>query len=168
MRHIRRRDFLKAVPVAAGAISSAAAANAPRQGETAAETARPRISEAPYSPVADYPIRPKSYFEVTVSDAFWKRKIDTNARVTIPFEVRKLTDAGRSLNGNVLEAAILSLKTHPDRQLRAIVDARIAELKTERWRGNSGFEVAAAYYNTTGRKDLLEHAARAADDCRSK
>jgi len=72
--------------------------------------------------------------------------------------VRKLTETARGLNGNVLEAAILSLRTHPNPQLQTVVDDRIRQLRGERWTGNSGFEVAAAYYLTTGRRDLLENA----------
>jgi DUF1680 family protein len=163
MRNVGRRDFLKAVPVAAGAMTAAAAARPEPGSRSAAETARPRITDAAYSPVADYPIRPTPFFNVTITDRFWKGKIDTNAEVTIPFEVRKLTETRRGLSGNVLEAAILSLKTHPNPLLQAIVDARIAQLKKERWNGNNGFEVAAAYYSVTGNRDLLENAVRAAD-----
>ena len=155
MRDITRRNFLKAAPIAAGAMSYVAAAKAHNKGRA------PQISDTAYSSIADYPIRPKPYFEVAITDGFWKRKLDTNTDVTIPLEVQKLTETGE-LSGNVLEAAILSLKTHPNRRLQAMVDARIAELKKESWNGNSGFEVAAAYYHTTGRKDLLENAISAA------
>ena len=121
MPKIPRRDFLKAAPVAAGAIAAARAtilADAGGQANASIEGRVPRISDAAYSPIADYPIRSKPYFEVTIRQGFWKRRIDTNADVTIPFEVQKLTETPRGLNGNVLEAAILSLKTHPNPQLQ--------------------------------------------------
>jgi len=166
MPKIPRRDFLKAAPVAAGAIAAARAtirADAGGQANASIQGRVPRISDAAYSPIADYPIRPKPYFEVTIRDRFWKRRIDTNAEVTIPFEVQKLTETPRGLNGNVLEAAILSLKTHPNPQLQSIVDARLAQLNQETWKGNSGFEVAATYYSTTRKTDLLSKATAAAE-----
>src|SRR5204863_1132725 len=61
------------------------------------------------------------------------------------------------------EAAILSLKTHPNPQLQSIVDARLAQLNQETWKGNSGFEVAATYYSTTRKTDLLSKATAAAE-----
>jgi len=120
-----------------------------------------RISDAAYSP-ADYPIQAIPFFDVTVTDTFWKPKIDRNAAVTIPFEVQKLIETERRLSGNVLEAAILSLRTHPNPLLQKVVDDRIGQLRKEKWSGNNGFEVAAAYYMTTGRRDLLENATASA------
>src|SRR5207249_651443 len=82
----------------------------------------------------------------------------------IPFEVAKRsTGAGKGLGGGVLEAAILSLRTHPNAALGAQVDARIQAMTQETVGGNNGFEIAATLYNTTGRRDLLEHAIRSAD-----
>jgi uncharacterized protein len=159
MRNIDRRDFLKAVPAAVGA-----AAFVTRARRSAAATAADvRISSSSYTPIADYPIQPKRYSEVTLTDNFWRPKVATNATVTIPFEVQKLSEGEREFRGNVLEAAILSLKTHPDAKLKAQVDARIEQLEQSSARGNSGFEVAATLYNTTGRRDLLDQAIRAAD-----
>jgi uncharacterized protein len=166
MRDIGRRDFLKAAPAAAGAIALAAGADgiAGNSGPstTATQEHGARIADAAYTPIADYPRRAIPYFDVTITDRFWKRKIETNAAVTIPLEVRKLTETARGLNGNVLEAAILSLRTHPNPELRAVVDERIGELRSERWTGNNGFEVAAAHYATTGRRDLLDKAVASA------
>ena len=153
MRHIGRRDFLKAAPAMTGAMALAARVEG---------AAAPRIQEAASVAVADYPIHPTPYFDVAVTDRFWKRKIDTNATVTIPFEVQKLMETERRVSGNVLEAAILSLRTYPNPKLQVVVDERIGQLRNERWSGNSGFEVAATYYMTTGRRDLLENATAAA------
>src|SRR6266571_5353485 len=165
MRKIDRREFLKAAPASAGV---AAMLGAPRtaavtQNEAATKRGDVRMSGTAYTPVPDYPIRPQAYSEVKLEDAFWKPKIATNAAVTIPFQAQKLVDGGRGLAGNVLEAAILSLKTHPNPQLQAQVDARIRELKEAKPRGNGGFEVAAAYYHTTGKRDLLDQAIGSAD-----
>ena len=84
-----------------------------------------------------------------------------NADVTIPLLARR--DNGRGLNGNVLEAAILSLEAHPDPALQSLVDNRIAELRRQPRAGNGGFEVAAALYGATGRRDLIDNAVAAAD-----
>jgi DUF1680 family protein len=125
----------------------------------------PVISATSYAP-ADYPILPKRFSEVKLKDSFWSPKVKTNAEVTIPFEVRKLTESAsaREFGGNVLEAAILSLQTHPDPQLQAHVDARIQALtQAAPSRGNGGFEVAAAWYNATGKRDLIDRSIRTAD-----
>ena len=150
-RKVPRRDFLKTAQAAAGMLAYAT------QGRAAANAA--------YTPVADYPIQPKRYSEVEIRDAFWKPKITTNAEVTIPFEVQKLTESGsgRGFGGGVLEAAILSLQTHPDAKLQAQVDATIQTMKQTAGRGNSGFEIAAAYYNATGNRDLIDNAIKSAN-----
>jgi uncharacterized protein len=163
---VPRRDFLRNAPAAAGVFAYAAKAGA--AANTASKpkltSADVTISSAPYTPVPDYPIQPKRYWEVKLKDNFWRPKVQTNAEVTIPFEVQKLTEAGsgRGFNGNVLEAAILSLKTHPDSKLQAQVDARIQTLMQAPDRGNNGFEVAATCYNVTGKRDLLDQAIRTA------
>src|SRR5579864_5748833 len=143
---VRRRDFLKTAQVAGmlGYASREAVAAAAKTKAVASDIAL----SGKYTPVQDYPIQPKRYSEVTMKDAFWKPKIATNAKVTIPFEVQKLTEGGsrRGLGGGVLEAAILSLQTHPDPKLQAEVDARIEALKKAPSSGNGGFEIAAAWY----------------------
>lgn len=148
-----RRNFLKTAVAGAGVLPLAA--------QTAKSAPKPlrardvRISSTSYTP-ADYPITPKSYAQVTLRDTFWKPKVTTNAEVTIPFEIRKFADLDRSLSGGVLEAAILSLSTHPNPALQAQVEARIDEMKDERGRGNGRFEIAATHYWITGRRDLLD------------
>jgi DUF1680 family protein len=156
---VLRRNFLKIAPAGAGVLAYAAQRPAAKL-----KSADVQISGTAYTP-SEYPIRPKLYSEVTLKDAFWKPKVATNAEVTIPFEVRKLTEAGsrRGLNGGVLEASILSLKTHPDAWLQAQVDERVRALKDSSSRGNSGFEIAATYYNTTGKRDLLDNAIKSAE-----
>lgn len=162
--NIGRRDFLKAAPAAAALVY---AVQAPATAPAQQKPADPRISAQPYTPVADYPIRPKRFSEVTMKDEFWAPKIKTNAEVTIPFEVQKVSESGRGFSGNVLEAAIYSLQTHPDPTLQAQVDARIQAIKqaAQERQGNpsnNGFEVAAAYYLATGKRDLLDSAIKSA------
>lgn len=168
MGNIGRRAFLKTAPAAAGAMAYVAGANggtvvdADTQAKTRPKPADVKISRTAYTPVPDYPIQPKRFFEVTLGDTFWKPKIANNAEVTIPFEVQKRGETARGLSGNVLEAAIMSLRTHPNAQLQAQVDARVQVMKDAQGGGNGGFEVAATYYNTTGKRDLLDQAIRSA------
>src|SRR6185295_2056568 len=153
---VARRDFLKAAAAAPLVVSGAGAAKGAARTDV-------KIGDTSYTPVPDYPIQPKVYSEVTLTDTFWKPKVATNADVTIPFEVQKLSESERGVNGNVLEAIILSLKTHPDPKLQAMLDARVQRIKQAEARGNNGFEVAATYYHVTGKRDLLDKAIVTAD-----
>src|SRR5262245_39083657 len=157
---VNRREFLKSVPAA-----SALAYVGTRESEaqTSAKAGSVQIGSVAYRPVPDYPIQPKRYFEVTLKDRFWKPKVDANASVTIPFEVAKLTENGRHLNGNVLEAAMLSLRTHPDATVQAKVDDAVRAAVAKSGGGNRGFEAAVTYFQTTGKRDLLDVALKNAD-----
>jgi DUF1680 family protein len=158
--HLNRRDFLKAAPAAAGLL--ACVDSLAEGARRSADPGEIKISATPYTPVSDYPIQPKDLSDVTLGDHFWKPKVATNTEVTIPFEVRKLLETERALRGNVLEAAIVSLRTHPDQTLQGQVDAAVRAMTLRPDRGNSDFEVAAAYYNATGKRDLLDPAIKAA------
>jgi uncharacterized protein len=164
-----RRDFLKTAPAAAGLFAYATEALAAPVGRSAVADAR--LSGVSYALDADYPIQPIAFSSVTVNDTFWKPKIDTNAAVTIPFEFQKAVDdgsGGRGVSVNVLQAAIYSLQTRPDAALQARVDARIREVAAGGARQRTGtrndlFEVAAAHFAATGKRDLLDPAIAAAD-----
>jgi uncharacterized protein len=159
-RTIARREFLKSASVGAGAVAHVMRAreiSPPGLRERSDDSVR--IGTGRYSPAA-YPIQPTPFTAVTLRDDFWRPKIHTNATITIPLLAAR--GDGRRVNRNVLEAAILSLQTHPDAKLQALVDARLASMRSEPVSGNSGFEVAAAYFNATGRRDLLDHAVSAA------
>ena len=160
MTDIPRRDFLKAVPVAA---SGLAIASRGARAEAPQPPSPVRISSVPYQPVPDYPIRPKRHSEVTLNDAFWKPKVELNARVTIPTQAHKLTEREGTFSNNVLEAAIFSLERYPDPELQAKVDARIEHMLATPERGNESFEAAATYYAATGKRGLLDRATIAAD-----
>src|SRR5580765_4612129 len=160
-RPVARREFLNTASAAAGAFAYAAGhplteAQAPRPADT-------RLSGTPYTPIPDYPIRPVRHSAVRLTDTFWQPKVATNATVTIPFEVQKLTENGRTLSGNVLEAAILSLEARPDPVLQAQVDAAVQAMLARSGGGNNGFEVAAAWFLATGKRDLVDRAIAAAD-----
>src|SRR6516165_5162058 len=62
-----------------------------------------------------------------------------------------------------MEDAIRSQQTHPDPDLQRQVDSRIGQLAARTPRGNSGFEVAVAYFQATGRRDLLDPSIAAAN-----
>src|SRR5262245_7798550 len=126
--HLNRRDFLKTASVVSGVLASAGAA---------AEPVFP--AERGVAGVG-YPIQPRVFSDVTLTDTFWKPMVATNATVTIPFEVQKATERGRTLGGNVLEAAMQSLRTHTDASLQAQVDAAVAAMAARPDRGNGGFE----------------------------
>lgn len=153
---IRRRDFLIAAPAAVGVLAGAAHGAVPADPARRPSVAA-RIPRAVYAP-GEYPIRGKRYSEVTLRDTFWKPKVDRNAQVTIPFEVQKRAGSERELSGNVLEAAILSLQTHPDPALQAHVAERIQAMASQPMNGNRGFEVAATWYHATGRRELIDRA----------
>jgi DUF1680 family protein len=162
---IERRTFLKTTPVAAGALAHAVTgSSAPLDATTQrASSSGVKISSAVYTPADDYRIKAVRFSKVKLTDTFWKPRVETNATVTIPRLARR-AEGGRGLNGNVLEAAILSLEAHPDPALQAIVDKRIAELEAQPPSGNGGFEVAAAYFASTGKRNLIDLAIRAADE----
>ena len=156
---ILRREFLKTGSMAAGALAAA-------RLTTQAPKPKPsdvRISTSAYKPVDDYPLQAKRYSEVILKDDFWKPMVARNAEVTIPFEVEKLSEGGRGFGGNVLEAAILSLASHPNPKLQAQVDERVRAISQAAASGNRGFEVAATYYEVTGKRDLIEPSIKAAD-----
>src|SRR5262245_13763584 len=160
IKTIDRRCFLKTAPAASAAAYSCLFARADGQKSKQAGV---RIGTASYAPVGDYPIRPKRGADVRIKDRFWGPKVQTNAEVTIPFEAQKFEQADREFGVNVLEAAITSLQTHPNPVLEAQVERQIRALVSQAWRGNSNFEVAAAYYHATGKRDLLDQAIKTAD-----
>jgi DUF1680 family protein len=163
---IPRRDFLKAAPTAAGILAAAAQRPGPTSASSKMQT-EVKLSGTAYTPNSDYPRRPKRFSEVKIKDNFWKPKIRTNAEITIPFEIQKSTESGRPFNNNVLEAAIYSLQMYPDSKLQAQVDSRIRDIKSAQEgrvsNSNGLFEVAAAYYAVTGKRDLLDIAIKSAD-----
>src|SRR5262245_12777496 len=162
-RNIARRDLLKSAPAAAGVLALTAQRSIQAPAPTQPST-YPEIGSEKYAP-ADYPIRAKRFSEVSITDTFWKPKLTTNADVSIPFEAHRSGTHG--LSDNVLEAAIYSLETHPDPTLESEVEARVRELVGRPGCGarlprNSGFEIAVARFNATGKRDLLDPAIEAA------
>jgi len=128
----------------------------------------PQIGSETYVSGAGYPISPKPFNEVRLTDSFWKPIVDINARVTVPFEAGHKSiafEAGHNLiNYNVLEAVVYSLQTHPNPDLQAFVDEIISELTANLTPGNRFLEPAAAIYKMTGRRELLDLALQRAED----
>jgi len=172
------------------------------------------------SPKKDYPIRPVPFTSVTVSDAFWLPRIETNRTVTIPFIMKKNEETGRVDNFaiagglikgaykgeryndtdvyKVIEGAAYSLQARFDPDLDKYLDGLIAKIAAaqepdgylftartvdpahpqpgigaERWVEenvshelyNAGhlYEAAAAHFQATGKKTLLNVALKNAD-----
>ncbi|MCB0130044.1 MAG: glycoside hydrolase family 127 protein [Caldilineaceae bacterium] len=175
----------------------------------------------------DYPITPVPFTAVTVEDEFWSPRLESNRRVTIPYDFRKCEETGRVDNFlkaagvmegdftghfpfndsdlfKIIEGAAFSLSTHPDPELDSYLDELIAKigaaqeadgyLYTARtiperngtldqlrddWEGPSRwshlrmghelynlghlYEAAAAHYQATGKRSLLEIALKSAD-----
>ena len=153
MTHVNRREFLKSVPAASALAYANARAQATQPSDRAGSI---RVGTTPYRPVAEYAIQPTPSFDIELKDSFWKPKVAANAEVTIPFEVAKLTERERVLSGNVLEAAIVSLRTYPNPAIQARVDQAVQALASRAGAGNRDFEAAATLYRTTGRRGLLD------------
>src|SRR5437870_9869370 len=159
MRDIGRRDFLKyASAASAVARMSATTGDRPRELDGQTRTADVRIATAEYVPAPHYPIQPQRHSSVRMTDHFWKPRIARNAEVTIPFEVQKLGETERGFSLNVLEAAILSLATHPNRRLQDDVGGHLRRLNESPRTGNSTFELAATLFTTTGNRQWLDRA----------
>lgn len=165
-KHIPRRHFLRTAP-AVGALAYSATERTPVSvTPDHSSTAGPSVIE-PWTSgrafSAEYPIRPSLHSEVVLADGFWHPRVQRNAEVTIPLEVRKLEASPRQTRGGVLEATMLSLVTRPDPWLQAWVDRRVDEMASQDApASNREFGVAATWYRTTGRRELVDRAARSA------
>ena len=160
---IPRRAFLKATSAAAGAAAFAGLGSGRAEADQTPGATSVRIGEARYPAGRDFAIQPQRYSAVTLTDGFWKPKVDRNASVTIPFEVQKRVDGGgRGFGGGVLEAAMLSLQTHPTPTLQAQVETRVRAMAQAAGPGNGNFEIAATWFTLTGRRDLLDPAIKSA------
>jgi DUF1680 family protein len=100
----------------------------------------------------DYPFVPTPFTAVSFDDRFWLPRLDTNRRVTIPYDFEKCEQTGRVDNflkaaGRVegphtglvfndsdiyktIEGASFSLQVHPDPELDAYLDGLIAKVGT--------------------------------------
>ena len=99
---------------------------------------------------ADYPIRPVPFTAVTVDDAFWSPRLETNRKVTVWYDFQKCEETGRNDNFakagglmkgpfkgifyddsdvyKVIEGASYTLARHPDEKLDKYLDDLIAKI----------------------------------------
>jgi DUF1680 family protein len=95
-------------------------------------------------------IQPVPFSQVHIHDAFWQPRLETNRRVTIPYDFEKCEQTGRIRNFDlaagmdsgvhtgrryddsdvfkVIEAAAYSLSQHPDAELEQYLDGIIARI----------------------------------------
>lgn len=98
----------------------------------------------------DYPITPISFTKVKIHDNFWKPRIETNRKVTLPYEFEKCEETKRIQNFEIaagmkegdfigirfndsdvfkiMEGAAYSLANHPDPELEKYLDELIAKV----------------------------------------
>jgi DUF1680 family protein len=98
----------------------------------------------------DYPVTPVAFTRVGFADAFWSQRLETNRKVTIPYDFQKCEDTGRVDNFvkatglmegshegiffndsdvfKVIEGASYSLSLHADPDLDAYLDDLIAKI----------------------------------------
>jgi DUF1680 family protein len=98
----------------------------------------------------DYPIRPVAFTQVNFTDDFWAPRLETNRKVTIPYNFEKCEETGRIRNFaiaggleegefegiyfndsdvfKVIEGASYSLQVYDDPQLKAYLDDLIIKI----------------------------------------
>jgi len=100
-------------------------------------------------------LRAVAFTDVVIADEFWAPRIETNRKVTVPYDFKKCEETGRIDNfakagglmeGNfegiyfndsdlykVIEGAAYSLKSHPDAELEKYVDGVIDKIAAAQW-----------------------------------
>lgn len=98
----------------------------------------------------DYPITPVSFTNVKINDSFWQPRLETNRKVTIPYDFAKCEDTNRIKNFEIaaglkegefvgirfndsdvfkiMEGAAYSLANHPDPELEEYLDDLITKV----------------------------------------
>ncbi|MGI9552936.1 MAG: glycoside hydrolase family 127 protein [Aurantibacter sp.] len=98
----------------------------------------------------DYPIQPVPFTSVHIEDGFWSPRLETNRKVTIPYNFKKCEETGRLRNFaiaggleegefegiffndsdvfKVIEGASYSLQVHEDPELKSFLDDLIAKI----------------------------------------
>ena len=161
-RPIARRDFLKEAPAAAGLLAAGMRLPAAfgADGITVPEYRGSAVHAGRGLPDPRKALfRSHAHRRVLEAEDHDQRRSDDSVRGAAD------GSAGGGLSGNVLEAAIYSLETHPDRRSGAGRDARRGSQSrrgTRRSLSNNGFEVAVAWYEATGERALLDPAIKTA------
>lgn len=98
----------------------------------------------------DYPIKPVTFTRVNITDDFWAPRLETNRKITIPYNFKKCEETGRIRNFaiagglekgefegiyfndsdvfKVIEGASYSLQVHDDPQLKTYLDDLILKI----------------------------------------
>ena len=160
-------------------------------------------------------LRAVGFTDVVIADEFWAPRMETNRKVTVPYNFKKCEETGRIDNFakagglmegkfegiyfndsdlyKVIEGAAYSLKIHRDPELEKYVDGVIEKIAAAQWEdgylytfyslperqpekrwtdvqskhelycAGHFFEGAAAYYQATGKRKILDVAIRLAD-----
>ncbi|MDH3242987.1 MAG: glycoside hydrolase family 127 protein [Saprospiraceae bacterium] len=110
------------------------------------------LTQSLYGQSKDYPIHPVDFTQVQLKDGFWKDRVATASKVTIPYAFKKCEETGRIDNFRfagglalgkfqgrygfddsdvfkILEGAAYSLMTDPDPELRAYVDTVVSYIR---------------------------------------
>jgi len=100
-------------------------------------------------------LRAVEFTDVVIADEFWAPRIETNRKVTVPYDFQKCEETGRIDNFakagglmegkfegiyfndsdlyKVIEGAAYSLKSHPDPELEKYVDGVIEKIAAAQW-----------------------------------
>ncbi len=103
----------------------------------------------------DYPIEPLPFTAVRIEDSFWSPRMETNRRVTVPFDFKKCEETGRISNFakaaglekgefegiyfndsdvyKIIEGAAYTLSLSPDPELEKYVDSVIDRIAAAQW-----------------------------------
>ncbi len=141
MLSVNLTSALKSTPIAA-AIMYLWACGANVSNEAHVEAEEPTT--------LDYPIEPVSFTQVSITDNFWAPRLETNRKITIPYNFQKCEETGRLRNFaiaggleegefegiffndsdvfKVIEGASYSLQVHDDPKLDAFLDDLIAKI----------------------------------------
>ncbi len=98
----------------------------------------------------DYPIKPIAFTQVTITDDFWAPRLETNRKITIPYNFKKCEETGRIRNFaiaagleegefegiyfndsdvfKVIEGASYSLQVYDDPKLKSYLDDLIMKI----------------------------------------
>ena len=105
---------------------------------------------AAHSTILDYPIQPVPFTSVQIEDQFWTPRLETNRKVTLPYDFKKCEETGRIRNFaiaggleegefegiffndsdvfKVIEGASYSLQVHDDPELKSYLDDLIFKI----------------------------------------
>jgi len=100
-------------------------------------------------------LRAVAFSDVVIADEFWAPRIETNRKVTVPYDFKKCEETGRIDNFakagglmegdfegiyfndsdlyKVIEGAAYSLRSHPDAELEKYVDGVIDKIAAAQW-----------------------------------